>query len=474
MLRKVWHDRLKTVVQAKIDTDCLAAFNTNVDVVVHVDDAEMARVQADPEIDMDEMQRLDADELMEIYTKTEFLAVMSSALEQGKSHYIVLRDLDLLDWFAQMFERRRESMGGQAGIIANQVAALGANSIIYTSLLSPKQGSMFFPEVRVPVINEDLDIVNVMEGVKPGDRTKENWIFEYAKDEKFDIHGKTIITPRANRVIVATRPEGVIMGFAPDMHDHLPRLGEKLDIAFLAGYHYASTDPVELQEYLADSLADIRKLKEGNPDLKIHFEYVPMSDPQAERTMLEAVASEIKSFGINEVEIKRVCDAFGFTQEQEKIDRDERAYSLYQGSLKVKKRLGFERLHLHNLGYYVVILTKPYQLDPAHVRDACLFGSAVNAIKAKYGGYVSLDAVAEAGGMALSEPGFEQVRAFAEEMRKQGVAVPEDFETEGILEMDDHYVLIVPAHVVAEPRSTVGMGDTISSSSFSYEWNKKK
>ncbi len=145
-----------------------------------------------------------------------------------------------------------------------------------------------------------------------------------------------------------------------------------MDIAFLAGYHYASTDPVELQEYLADSLADIRKLKEGNPDLKIHFEYVPMSDPQAERTMLEAVASEIKSFGINEVEIKRVCDAFGFTQEQEKIDRDERAYSLYQGSLKVKKRLGFERLHLHNLGYYVVILTKPYQLDPAHVRDACL------------------------------------------------------------------------------------------------------
>ncbi len=86
------------------------------DVVVHVDDAEMARVQADPEIDMDEMQRLDADELMEIYTKTEFLAVMSSALEQGgKSHYIVLRDLDLLDWFAQMFERRRESMGGPSG-----------------------------------------------------------------------------------------------------------------------------------------------------------------------------------------------------------------------------------------------------------------------------------------------------------------------------------------------------------------------
>ncbi len=474
MLRKAWHDRVKKVVQTKISTDCLAAFNTNVDVVVHVDDAEMGRVQADPGIDVAKVLQLDADDIIEIHTKNEFLAVMAAALEEGKSHHIVLRNLDLLDWFWEIFETRQESMGGQAGIIANQVAALGAHSIIYTSLLSPKQGSMFFPEVQVPVINADLDIVDVMDGVKPHDRTKENWIFEYAKGEKFTICGKTIVTPRANRVIVATRPEGVIMGFAPDMRDHLPKLGEKVDIAFLAGFHYAPTDEDELEEYLTNSLADIKRLKQNNPHLKIHFEYVPMSDPDAESVMLQAVATEIQSFGINEVEIKRVCGSFGFTEEQEKIDRDERAYSLYKGCLRVQRKLGFERLHLHNLGYYVLILEKPYELDPTHVRDACLFGSAVNAIKAKYGGYVHLDAVAEAGELMLSDIGLEQVRAFGEEMRQQGVAVPENFAEEGVLEMDDHYVLVIPAHVIAEPRSTVGMGDTISSSSFSYEWNKKE
>ena len=43
-----------------------------------------------------------------------------------------------------------------------------------------------------------------------------------------------------------------------------------------------------------------------------------------------------------------------------------------------------------------------------------------------------------------------------------GIELPEDFETTGIADMGDHYLLVVPAHVVPNPVSTVGMGDTIS------------
>ncbi|NLK07989.1 MAG: hypothetical protein GX316_04735, partial [Firmicutes bacterium] len=32
-----------------------------------------------------------------------------------------------------------------------------------------------------------------------------------------------------------------------------------------------------------------------------------------------------------------------------------------------------------------------------------------------------------------------------------------------------HYLLLTPAHIVANPVSTVGMGDTISSSSYATE-----
>lgn len=471
MLQKVWQDRVKEVVQNKLETDVLAAFNTNVDVVVHLTNSSLEIVEADPQINVEEVKRLLETDISTISNENEFLAVLLEALAAGKSHYVVLDNLDLLAWLESKFSVRKESMGGQAGIIANQMAALGAHSLVYTSLLSPKQGSMFLSDVQVPVVNGGLKTVDIMDGVKSDDRTKENWIFEYAKGEKFEIAGQVIETPRANRVILATRPAGVVMGFSPEMEEVLPELGQELDVAFLAGFHYAPTEKEELNRYLTASMNSVRKLKEKNSRLRLHFEYVPMNEDEAEKTMLQAVAGEIQSFGINENEIKRVLNIFGYDSECEAIQEDERAYCLYKGALRIMENLGFERIQLHNLGYYVVILTKPYEIDPQHVRESCLYASAVNAIKAKYGGYVLHENLVEGGDIPLSEIGLEQVRKFGKEMRNLGVSIPDNFEEDGILEFDTHTVLVIPAHVVPNPVSTVGMGDTISSSSFAYEWN---
>lgn len=455
----------------KLKANTLAAFNTNVDVVVHLTHESLQGMESDPRLDLAEVRRLQKTEITTISTENEFLAVLIEALEAGKSHYIVLENMDLLNWLAETFTNRKESMGGQAGIIANQMAALGAHSICYTSLLSEKQASMFFPDVDVPIVADDLAIVNVSDGVRPNDQIKENWIFEYAKGEQFKIAGQTIVTPRANRVILATRPEGIVMGFSPELEGVLPKLGEELDVAFLAGFHYAPTNKEQLTAYLDSSMDSVRKLKENNSRLRFHFEYVPMSEDEAEKTMLRTVASEIQSFGINENEIKRVLTIFGFEEECAEITTDERAYCLYKGCLRTMETLGFERIQLHNLGYYVVLLKKPYELDPKRVREACLYASAVNAIKAKYGGYVLHDSLAEAGDFSLSEIGLKQLVTFAAEMEKLGYEVPEDFVAEGILEMDEHTILIVPAHIIPNPVSTVGMGDTVSSSSFAYEWS---
>src|SRR5690606_31981749 len=133
------------------------------------------------------------------------------------------------------------------------------------------------------------------------------------------------------------------------------------------------------------------RLKEQNPHLRLHFEYVPMSADEAEREMLKAVASEIQSFGINENEIKRVLRIYGYEQERAAIEAKECSYTLYDGVVKLWQELGFERIQLHNLGYYVVLLKKPYRVPVEHVRQACLYASSVNAIKAKYGGYVLYD-----------------------------------------------------------------------------------
>lgn len=466
---QVWQDRVKELVHQELSVSTLAAFNTNVDAVVHLSNEDIKGLCSDPNVDLEEVSKINADDILDIYTANEFVAVLKSALGHGKSSYIVLRNLDLLDWLERKFLSRKESMGGQAGVIANQMAALGANSLVYTSLLSPKQGSMFFPSVKVPVVDETLRILNVQDAVRPTDNTKVNWIFEYPKNMEFNFNGEVVKTPRANRVIMATRPDGVVMAFSDEIAPYLPELGQQIDVAFMAGYHYAPSDEEELNAYLSESMASLKSLKQKNPKLRLHFEYVPMSDEAAERTVLKTVAQEIQSFGINENEIKRVLVSYGYQAECDAIQANERAYCLYHGVRRLAETLNFERIQLHNLGYYVVFLKKPYIVDPEIVRDACLYASSVNAIKAKYGGYVEKDQLHEAAEIKLSDIGLEQIRRFAEEIRAQGCSIPDDFEQTGIADMGDHYVLVVPAHVVPNPVSTVGMGDTISSSAYAYE-----
>lgn len=468
-MQTVWQNRVRAAVRNKISAHTLAAFNTNVDVVVHLRQDRLEPLLASSRIDLQEVEGLLNREIPSVSSANGFLAVLMRALREGKSVHIVLRDMAMLDWLEEVFPERAESMGGQAGIIANQMSALGAHSLVYTALLSPKQASMFFPEVFFPVARDELAIINVQEAVRPQDQLKENWIFEYAKDERFEIGEHVIVTPRANRVILATRPEGAVMAFDPGLEKFLPQLGREIDVAFLAGFHYAPSEEGELKAYLETSMRSLHRLKEQNPNLRLHFEYVPMSEDRAERAMLKAVGSEIQSFGINENEIKRVLRIFGHGKEREAIERNECAYTLYDGVRRLMEELGFERIQLHNLGYYVVVVKKPYRVPIEHVREACLYASSVNGIKAKYGGYVRPERLVEAGGITLSAIGFRQLEIFAEEMRKRGATVPPNFLEDGILEFESHAVLVVPAHVIQDPVSTVGMGDTISSSAYAYE-----
>ena len=69
----------------------------------------------------------------------------------------------------------------------------------------------------------------------------------------------------------------------------------------------------------------------------------------------------------------------------------------------------------------------------------------------------------------LSDIGMEQLKAFVSEAKSLGLPVTDEMLDTGIMEMDDHWLLIVPAHVIPNPVSTVGMGDTVSSSAYAAE-----
>lgn len=475
-LANIWQQYVKHAVQQELNGTTLSAFNPNVDVLTCIDNSWLKQLmEKNPDLDIARVREISVEKLESITTREDFIAVLLDRLTSGKSLFMVNDNPEFFTWLEKQFPDRQYRLGGQAGIMANQLAALNARSVLYSPILSPMQAEVMRPEIRFPCIEDnELVLKPIRNAVRPADPTRSPWVVEYAKGEEFDFGFTRVITPRANRLIISRRIKGLGMNFTRDFYPYLPRLGRMIDVALVAGYHLGGPDPADravMRTYFRESARALGLLREENPKSKIHLEYVPMKEADMEVEMLSTLTAEVDSFGINETEIKTVLALFGEEELARDIKENERAYALYRGGLALMRRFKVERVHIHNLGYYVVVLHKPYHADPVQVRQACLYGSSVNAHRALNGGYVTADAVRDVAEMPLSDIGLHQLEEFAREVgRKEAtIAGVEEFTESGIIEFPDHYVVVVPTHVVPNPVATVGMGDTISSSSYAME-----
>lgn len=332
-----WQSRLSYVANRRPKGRAFAAFNLNVDVVARVTPAAVERLMREtPDLDWDQVRSIDVDALRSVRTREEFVAVLRHGFRTGKSALLVRETEEFVPWWRQIFTDRTESMGGQAGIIANQMAALGAASVVYSPLLSPRQASFFLDGVTWPVGEGDgVRYVPAQAAGRPADLTREPWVFEYKKGETFSFPDGAITTPRANRAIITTAVQGPERRFHADIHRWLPQLGADLDVAFLAGYHQCGDRPDDLdavRRYIDESRQDLERLTSRNPALKLHVEYVPAKVREVETEIYRTLGRAIHSFGINETEMRAVMRRFGRDDLAAGLEQDERAFLLYQGA----------------------------------------------------------------------------------------------------------------------------------------------
>ena len=462
-----WQEHLQEAVQDTVlKARTFAAFNANIDVVIQVRPEDLDAIRKETPAALEAKPGTPPSPLE---TPEQFCSLLQECLAQGKSYYDVV-DIKMSDWFHSVFSDMKEAMGGQAGIIANQMAALEAPAYVYNPVLSQEQASLYNPNVQFPKVNAALEWVPIQDGVNDT-WTKVNFIFEYAKDLTFPFPNGEITTPRANRIILGTRNPKAAMAFDEEIEPFLAELGEGIDVGFMAGYHHGQVSgrAETVDSFLELSLKQLAALKERHENLRLHMEYVPMRTVADEKKLLKELLPHFDSFGINENEITKVLEEFGYEEEANAIRTDERAFTIYQGVLALSRELTVPRIHLHNLGYYIMLLRKPYPVGPEKVRQSCLFASAVNAVKALQGGAVPKADLSRMLDEPLSDIGLDQLVDFREQAEAHGLMVGSEFLETGILEADDHYMLLVPAHVMPKPVSTVGMGDTVSSSAFSAE-----
>ncbi|MFH1056238.1 MAG: ADP-dependent glucokinase/phosphofructokinase [Candidatus Micrarchaeota archaeon] len=457
---ELWNKRFQETKTAKL-AKALVAFNANVDAVVLGLHQPAKALHGFMKEELESVEKQSESEPKEIRDEIDFFASLLHCIKTGKALHLHATQ-GVFDWFEKAFKPDERRMGGQAGIMANQLSAFHDFVLAYSALLSPAQASFFDQNVCFPTTSGKKLVCHPAKKVaRKGDPTKVNWIFEFKAGEKMKFVSE-FQAPRSNRLIVSS-----VLPYQPVFHNlDLKQLAKHADVAFLAGFHQLHKEK-NFQEVLKKVVSQIEELQKANQTLVVHWEFVPIDDKRVEKQVLLSLGKPIQSFGLNEIEAVEVLQMIGAKKEADRIKKMENAFTLYKGCKKIMDLLKMERVHLHNLGFQLLVLKKPYPVPPEKARDALVLSSIIASLKAMKGrGFVSKQNL-KSHSLLPSELGFNQLRALEggiddERTKRHSSFLRRELLENGIFDLDDHYVILVPSPIV-KLQSTVGLGDVISS-----------
>ena len=445
------------------------AFNSNVDCMVLGVEQVSKALHSLTKAEIELVRKKSAHEPKELKDKIDFFGAFLHSLGTGKAVHVAASD-NVCFWLENTFEPGEKRIGGQAGIMANQLAAFGDLVLTYSSLLSPYQAGFFDKTVCFPVFKgKKLVCMPSGKAAHKEHGTKVNWIFEFKFGEKIHFAGHDFAAPRSNRMIVSSFLHYIPI-FPEDLN--LAQVGKTVDVAFLSGFQQLRDDK-SFNKNLSAIQNQLKKLKSLNKKLFVHWEFVPLDDKGAGKKILQNISKSVDGMGLNEVELVEALTLLDHDKEADAIKKKENSYTLYKGAVKLLKSLKLKRVHVHSFGFQILVLDNPYPINTEKCRDALIFSSILASLKALKGSEFVTRKEFEAHSIKPSQIGFNQLRALEGGIDEERIKRHSSFNRKallesGIFELKDHFAIIVPAPIV-QSKSTVGLGDVISSMALACE-----
>ncbi len=408
------------------------AFNANVDNIRHVDRRmkNIAGYGMQPE-------------LGELKSPEDLISAILYSMKYGESAELPMHEA-VEKWLSENMKPEKQRMGGQIGIMANLLAALGMRPVVYTPLLSKEQCRLF--SKKVLLVDKGL---KHPDKIRRNDKKKVNWIFEFDKGQKFlDVKAK-----QGSRFIAASRP------------DEFRLKNMKMDFDFscaiLSGFQsilekYSGGHTYKDQFRIARSL--IKKIKARRKP--IHIELAFTKNRKIVSSTL-ALASEVDSIGLDESELINILRFLGEHKLAKRIHMRHDIIDIYLGMKRISKKIRTKKMHIHGRGFFMA-LCKNYHARPEEIKKSMEFASAVAAAEAS-AGIRSRKDVAAGLRFPVSEVGKNAGEKLARFLRKRNVTM-----NDGIAK-DRGYIIFVPTRLVSHAKDVVGLGDIISASIFAAE-----
>ncbi len=395
-----------------------------------------------------------------ISTPLDFIARLIYSMKTGKPSEVPISDNESLNRWFDSLKYDEERMGGQTGIISNLLAILNLKKIIaYSPILSEKQAKMFVDKdnlVYPTVVDGNLVLKKPLESYNKKDPTKINRIFEYKKGIEFNLGNEHIITPQANRFIASSRPDSLRFEITEELKNKLPEIGKMIDCAILSGYQGIKekySDGKTDDYYFKKAEEDILFLKKENKNLKIHLEFASIQNIHLRKKIVERIVPHVHCLGMDETEIANLCHTLGYSKLGDCIIKYSKIEDVVNASkILLDKHRNLEIVQVHSMYYIMYLCRANNPLGEDDLKKTLELATIIASSKAKLGKISGIGDLK----VGLNVPYnkyFKLLNSIVEELKRRE-------------EYSNYKIVLVPSRLVENPKSTVGIGDTISATAF--------
>ncbi|MEM2025996.1 MAG: ADP-dependent glucokinase/phosphofructokinase, partial [Desulfurococcaceae archaeon] len=390
--------------------------------------------------------------LNEVSSSGELVEALLEAIEQGRGFEVSIGRPEVSAWLSSSIEADELKVGGQAGVSAEALAALGVGKVyLHSASMTEALAKLIRGRgILIPRrVDGALKGLPPLEACRKGQETMVHWVFEFHEGYTVNWRGRRIEAPRGDRFIASYDPLNSSLHVDPDYADFMEEAAAHVDKALISGFHLLKPrypDGSTFKERIAKAEGLLKRWRSLNQDMWLHMEQAYTANRDLLLFAVERLSRLIDSYGLNEVELDLMLEALGSGP----------AGNILEAALKVVEAFRLRCLVLHAEAFSIAIAEGG--VDSGWLTKALWFGAMLAAAKTVTGRDVSIDEVLGLPGLNVSFKGYELYAQLTDALGLN----PLEALRRGV-EYKGYDVAFAPALSNPKPRIKVGLGDSFAS-----------
>lgn len=447
----------------------LCAYNANIDAVYRVRGEEIAELITTYKLHP-QPEKPPSGSVENLH---DFICAILHCMSTGSGREWVISDHELLS--SLFMDKCELHMGGNAGIMSNTLAELGAELVmINVARLPILQSKLFISKesVKIPIKRgDDTVLLHPGKAARKSDEELIHFIFEFKAGDRIHSSSLDITAPRENRAIFTWDRPNTMITIDPIFQDAANSMVKTFDGALISGFHLLSdrrSDGAYYVDRINEVQAQIASWKEANEKLFVHAEIGHFSDMSIMGYVLEHLAEVVDSLSMNEDELVMLNRAYGEREAADRLEREVSSESIMDGGIACLERLNLARLCIHTRDFSMSFM-QDKKLAGAEETGALMFGSDVAAVFAATGQIKNEQGIhGHVDSLPISNKGIAERDRFMQIMDAEQHGRGAYAHTDGVM------VCFSPSRICSAPIRIVGLGDVFTAATFYKELRQSK